>query len=63
MRGVRRVRVRLRQRWRPQLPTRELLLQHPLERVEEVLRERNLPTSQIMTPYTCLYIDTGEHRV
>jgi glyoxylase-like metal-dependent hydrolase (beta-lactamase superfamily II) len=35
----------------------------PLERVEEALRERNLPTAQVMTPYTCLYIDTGEHRV
>jgi glyoxylase-like metal-dependent hydrolase (beta-lactamase superfamily II) len=35
----------------------------PLERVEEALRERNLPTAQIMTPYTCLFIATGEHRV
>ncbi len=35
----------------------------PLERVEEALRERNLPTAQIMTPYTCLFVDTGEHRV
>jgi glyoxylase-like metal-dependent hydrolase (beta-lactamase superfamily II) len=35
----------------------------PLERVEEALRERNLPIAQIMTPYTCLFIDTGEHRV
>ena len=35
----------------------------PLEHVEEALRERNLPTAQIMTPYTCLFIDTGEHRV
>src|SRR3712207_5114049 len=35
----------------------------PLERVEEALRERNLPTAQITTPYTCLFIDTGEHRV
>jgi glyoxylase-like metal-dependent hydrolase (beta-lactamase superfamily II) len=35
----------------------------PLERVEEALRERNLPTAQIMTPYTCLFIDTGENRV
>jgi glyoxylase-like metal-dependent hydrolase (beta-lactamase superfamily II) len=35
----------------------------PLERVEEALRQLNLPTSQVMTPYTCLYIDTGEHRV
>ena len=35
----------------------------PLERVEEALRERNLPTAQIMTPYTCLFVDTSEHRV
>jgi glyoxylase-like metal-dependent hydrolase (beta-lactamase superfamily II) len=35
----------------------------PLERVEEALREGNLPTSRIMTPYTCLFVDTGEHRV
>src|SRR5215217_4924467 len=35
----------------------------PLEHVEEALRERNLPTAQIMTPYTCLFIDTPEHRV
>jgi hypothetical protein len=30
----------------------------PLEHVKEALRERNLPTEQIMTPYTCLFIDT-----
>ena len=35
----------------------------PLERVEEALRRRNLPTAQLTTPYTCLFIDTGEHRV
>jgi hypothetical protein len=35
----------------------------PLERVEEVLREYNLPTAQVMTPYTCQFINTGEHRV
>jgi hypothetical protein len=35
----------------------------PLERVEEALHKRNLPTAQIMTPYSCLFIDTGEHRV
>ncbi len=34
-----------------------------LERVEEALGERNLPTAQVMTPYTCLFVDTGEHRV
>src|SRR5215210_6310169 len=35
----------------------------PSERVEEALREHNLPTGQVNTPYTCLFIDTGEHRV
>lgn len=35
----------------------------PLDQVEEVLRERNLPTAQIVTPYTCLFVDTGEHHV
>jgi glyoxylase-like metal-dependent hydrolase (beta-lactamase superfamily II) len=33
------------------------------EHVEEALRERDLPTAQIMTPYTCLFINTGEYRV
>ena len=44
-------------------PPESFLANVPLERVEEALRERNLPTAQIMTPYTCLFIDTGEHRV
>ncbi len=44
-------------------PSESFFSNVPLERVEEALRERNLPTAQIMTPYTCLYIDTGEHRV
>jgi glyoxylase-like metal-dependent hydrolase (beta-lactamase superfamily II) len=35
----------------------------PVEHVEEALRERDLPTAQVTTPYTCLFIDTGEHRV
>lgn len=35
----------------------------PRERVEEILRRRDLPTERITTPYTCLFIDTGEHRV
>lgn len=33
------------------------------EQVTEVLRQHNLPTDQIWTPYTCLYVKTGEHRV
>ncbi len=35
----------------------------PVERVEEALRERDLPPAQVTTPYTCLFIDTGENRV
>jgi glyoxylase-like metal-dependent hydrolase (beta-lactamase superfamily II) len=35
----------------------------PREEVEEVLRRRNLPTDRVTTPYTCLFVDTGQHRV
>ena len=44
-------------------PPESLFANVPLEHVEEALRQLNLPTAQVMTPYTCLYIDTGEHRV
>jgi len=44
-------------------PPESLFSNAPLERIEEALRHLDLPTSQVMTPYTCLYIDTGEHRV
>jgi glyoxylase-like metal-dependent hydrolase (beta-lactamase superfamily II) len=33
------------------------------EEVEEVLRRHQLPTDRITTPYTCLFVDTGQHRV
>jgi glyoxylase-like metal-dependent hydrolase (beta-lactamase superfamily II) len=33
------------------------------EEVEEALRRRHLPTDRITTPYTCLFVDTGQHRV
>src|SRR5919107_4906581 len=33
------------------------------EHVEDVLRRHNLPTDHISTPYTCLFVDTGQHRV
>ncbi len=33
------------------------------EEVEEALRQHNLPTDSVGSPYTFLYIDTGEHRV
>ena len=44
-------------------PPESLFSNVPLERVEEALRHLDLPTSQVMTPYTCVYIDTGEHRL
>ncbi len=47
----------------PNYPPESFFSNTSLERVEEALRERNLPTAQVMTPYTCLFVDTGEHRV
>jgi glyoxylase-like metal-dependent hydrolase (beta-lactamase superfamily II) len=44
-------------------PPESLFSNVPLEHVEETLRQLDLPTAQVMTPYTCMYIDTGEHRV
>jgi len=44
-------------------PPETLFANVPSEQVEEALREHNLPTDQLNTPYTCLLIDTGEHRV
>jgi glyoxylase-like metal-dependent hydrolase (beta-lactamase superfamily II) len=44
-------------------PPESLFSNVPLERVEKALRHLGLPTSRVMTPYTCLCIDTGEHRV
>ena len=35
----------------------------PRVQVEEVLRRHHLPTDRITTPYTCLFVDTGQHRV
>lgn len=33
------------------------------EKVQKLLRECNLPTDRITTPYTHLYVKTGEHKV
>lgn len=44
-------------------PTGSFFSNARVERVEEALRERGLPTAQVTTPYTCLLVDTGEHRV
>ncbi len=44
-------------------PLESFFANAPRESVEEALRRHGLPTEQITTPYTCLFIDTGEHRV
>jgi glyoxylase-like metal-dependent hydrolase (beta-lactamase superfamily II) len=43
-------------------PLQNFFANVPLERVEEVLRQRDLPTDYITTPYTYLYVNTGTHR-
>ncbi len=35
----------------------------PRTQLEEELREMGLPTTQVATPYTLLYVNTGNHRV
>src|SRR5216684_2566531 len=35
----------------------------PVERFEQELRDRALPPHEVVSPYTCLYVDTGRHRV
>ncbi len=54
------------------IAVRDGMLNYPLEnffsgvssaRVEEVLERGGLPSGRIATPYTCLFVDTGEHRV
>jgi glyoxylase-like metal-dependent hydrolase (beta-lactamase superfamily II) len=35
----------------------------PPEQVESTLRERNLPETHVESPYTCLVVKTGKHKV
>ena len=35
----------------------------PKDKLEATLRQHNLPTTQVASPYTCLFVDTGAHRV
>src|SRR2546427_13215011 len=35
----------------------------PVERFERELSDRGLPPHEVVSPYTCLYVDTGRHRV
>jgi glyoxylase-like metal-dependent hydrolase (beta-lactamase superfamily II) len=44
-------------------PLKNFFANVPMAQIEEALCQRNLPMDYVTTPYTCLYIDTGEHRV
>ena len=44
-------------------PVESFVANVPKAQVEKILRERGLPTAHIASPYTLLYVDTGEHRV
>jgi len=44
-------------------PPENFFANAPKEQIQELLRQRNLPTDHITTPYTYLFINTGDHRV
>ena len=44
-------------------PLQNFFANVPKAQIEETLRQRDLPIDYITTPYTYLYVDTGEHRV
>jgi glyoxylase-like metal-dependent hydrolase (beta-lactamase superfamily II) len=44
-------------------PLKNIFANVPLEQVQKALRLRNLPAAYITTPYTYLFVNTGEHRV
>jgi glyoxylase-like metal-dependent hydrolase (beta-lactamase superfamily II) len=43
-------------------PLKNFFANVPIEQVEEALRQRGLPVEYVTTPYTYLYVDTGQHR-
>ncbi len=44
-------------------PTHIFFVNAPKERLEQVLREHNIQSGEITTPWTCLLINTKQHRV
>jgi glyoxylase-like metal-dependent hydrolase (beta-lactamase superfamily II) len=44
-------------------PLESFFANPPTDQVVEALRRHNLPTDRVATPYTCLFVDTGQHRV
>jgi len=44
-------------------PLKNLFANVPTKDVQDALRRHSLPLDYVTTPYTCLYIDTGAHRL
>jgi glyoxylase-like metal-dependent hydrolase (beta-lactamase superfamily II) len=44
-------------------PLKNLFADAPVEQVQEALHQRGLPADYVTTPYSYLYINTGEHRL
>jgi glyoxylase-like metal-dependent hydrolase (beta-lactamase superfamily II) len=44
-------------------PIRDFAESAPAEQLAEALRDRGSPADQVVTPYSCLVVDTGRHRV
>jgi glyoxylase-like metal-dependent hydrolase (beta-lactamase superfamily II) len=44
-------------------PDHSFFVNAPKERLEQVLREHNIQTGEIVAPWTCLLINTAQHRV
>ncbi|MFQ5793676.1 MAG: MBL fold metallo-hydrolase [Candidatus Bipolaricaulia bacterium] len=44
-------------------PIESFFANAPKEQLEETLRQHDLPLEHLTTPYTCLFVSTGQHRV
>ena len=44
-------------------PLKNLFANVPVDEIHEALRRRSLPIDYVTTPYSHLYVDTGEHQV
>lgn len=44
-------------------PIKNFFANVPEDEVQRMLRSRGLPVERVYTPYTCLYVDTGQQRV
>lgn len=44
-------------------PDHSFFINAPKQRLDQVLREHSIQTNEIIAPWTCLLINTGEHRV